>query len=154
MYDFAYHRPKTLADAVSGLKGKPDGKAMAGGMTLIPTLKLRLAKPSDVVDLVDIKDLTGMQADGPGVSHGTVTENADDMASRRGRRGDTAYHRVNEAVHGSVRRDCVHRHPCRAGLVCGGLADADDLDPARQGVTPECCDAVARGAAAREGGRG
>ena len=45
MYDFAYHRPKTLADAVAALKGKPEARAMSGGMTLIPTLKLRLAKP-------------------------------------------------------------------------------------------------------------
>ncbi|HTG21730.1 MAG TPA: FAD binding domain-containing protein, partial [Reyranella sp.] len=51
MYDFAYHRPKSLADAVSLLKGKPEGRVMSGGMTLIPTLKQRLAKPSDVVDL-------------------------------------------------------------------------------------------------------
>ena len=49
MYDFAYHRPKSLADAVSLLKGKPEGRVMSGGMTLIPTLKQRLAKPSDVV---------------------------------------------------------------------------------------------------------
>ena len=51
MYDFAYHRPKSLADAVSLLKGKPEGRVMSGGMTLIPTLKQRLAKPSDVVKI-------------------------------------------------------------------------------------------------------
>ena len=48
MYDFAYHRPKTVADAVKMLKGAADGKLMAGGQTLIPTLKQRLARPSDV----------------------------------------------------------------------------------------------------------
>ena len=51
MYDFHYHRPKSLADAVSLLKGKDEARPMSGGMTLIPTLKQRLAKPSDVVDL-------------------------------------------------------------------------------------------------------
>lgn len=81
MYDFAYHRPSTLADAVSGLKGKPDGKAMAGGMTLIPTLKLRLAKPSDVVDLGDIKDLAGIKAEGSGVTIGAMTKHAEVMSS-------------------------------------------------------------------------
>ena len=55
MYDFAYHRPKSLADAVGLLKSKPEARAMSGGMTLIPTLKQRLAKPSDVVDLGGIK---------------------------------------------------------------------------------------------------
>jgi len=81
MYDFAYHRPKSLADAVNGLKGKPDGKAMAGGMTLIPTLKQRLAKPSDVVDLADLKDLVGIKVEGSGITIGAMTKHADVMSS-------------------------------------------------------------------------
>src|SRR5260370_17688792 len=64
MYDFAYHRPKSLADAVSLLKGKPEGRVMSGGMTLIPTLKQRLAKPSDVVDLAGVKELAGTKVEG------------------------------------------------------------------------------------------
>ena len=67
MYDFAYHRPKTLAEAAAALKGKPEARAMSGGMTLIPTLKQRLAKPSDVVDLGGIKDLAGIKVEGNGV---------------------------------------------------------------------------------------
>ena len=51
MYEFQYHRPTSVADAVSLLKGAGDGVLMAGGMTLIPTLKQRLASPSDVIDL-------------------------------------------------------------------------------------------------------
>jgi aerobic carbon-monoxide dehydrogenase medium subunit len=81
MYDFAYHRPKSLADAVNGLKGKPDGKAMAGGMTLIPTLKQRLARPSDVVDLADLKDLVGIKAEGSGITIGAMTKHADVASS-------------------------------------------------------------------------
>jgi aerobic carbon-monoxide dehydrogenase medium subunit len=81
MYDFAYHRPKSLADAVNGLKGKPDGKAMAGGMTLIPTLKQRLARPSDVVDLADLKDLVGIKAEGSGIMIGAMTKHADVASS-------------------------------------------------------------------------
>ncbi len=81
MYDFAYHRPKSLADAANALKGKPDGKAMAGGMTLIPTLKQRLAKPSDVVDLADLKDLVGVKVEGSGVTIGAMTKHADVASS-------------------------------------------------------------------------
>jgi len=81
MYDFAYHRPKSLADAVNALKGKPDGKVMAGGMTLIPTLKQRLAKPSDVVDLADLKDLVGVKVEGSGVTIGAMTKHADVASS-------------------------------------------------------------------------
>ena len=77
MYDFAYHRPKTLAEATAALKGKPEARAMSGGMTLIPTLKQRLAKPSDVVDLGGIKDLAGIKAEAGGVTIGAMTKHAD-----------------------------------------------------------------------------
>ncbi len=81
MYDFAYHRPKTLAEATASLKGKPEARAMSGGMTLIPTLKQRLAKPSDVVDLNGIKDLAGIKVDGSGVTIGGMTRHADVASS-------------------------------------------------------------------------
>ncbi len=51
MENFEYHRPAKLADAVKLIKAKKDGKLMSGGMTLIPTMKQRLASPSDIIDL-------------------------------------------------------------------------------------------------------
>src|SRR4051812_9666357 len=81
MYDFAYHRPKTLAEATAALKGKPEARPMSGGMTLIPTLKQRLAKPSDVVDLNGIKELAGIKVDGNGVTVGAMTRHADVASS-------------------------------------------------------------------------
>src|SRR5437868_15335350 len=81
MYDFAYHRPKTLAEATAALKGKPEARAMSGGMTLIPTLKQRLAKPSDVVDLNGIKELAGIKVDSAGVTIGALTRHADVASS-------------------------------------------------------------------------
>jgi aerobic carbon-monoxide dehydrogenase medium subunit len=51
MDNFEYHRPAKLADAVKLIKAKKDGKLMSGGMTLIPTMKQRLAAPSDIIDL-------------------------------------------------------------------------------------------------------
>lgn len=81
MYDFAYHRPKSLAEAAAALKGKPEGRAMSGGMTLIPTLKQRLAKPSDVVDLNGIKELAGIKVEGSGVTIGGMTRHADVASS-------------------------------------------------------------------------
>ena len=39
MYNFDYHRPKNVADAVAALKKASDGKLIAGGQTLLPTLK-------------------------------------------------------------------------------------------------------------------
>ena len=73
MYDFSYHRAGSVADASSKLKAAEDGKLVAGGMTLIPTLKQRLAQPSDLIDLGGIKDLAGITADGSGVTIGAMT---------------------------------------------------------------------------------
>jgi aerobic carbon-monoxide dehydrogenase medium subunit len=81
MYDFHYHRPKSLADAVNLLKGKDEARPMSGGMTLIPTLKQRLARPSDVVDLSGIKELAGIKIDGNNVVVGGMTRHADVASS-------------------------------------------------------------------------
>ena len=51
MYDFAYQKPGSVADAVTLLKADPEAKLVAGGMTFIPVLKQRLNKPSAVIDL-------------------------------------------------------------------------------------------------------
>lgn len=73
MYDFAYHRPTSVADAVKLLAGAEDATAMAGGQTLIPTLKQRLASPSDVVDLGGIAELKGIKVEGGNVVIGAMT---------------------------------------------------------------------------------
>ncbi len=53
MYAFEYHRPQTLAGALADLE-KEDAKALAGGMTLLPTMKQRLASPSAIVELKNV----------------------------------------------------------------------------------------------------
>src|SRR6185312_17461378 len=70
-------QPKSVADAAKALGGKQDAKLMAGGMTLIPTLKQRLAKPSDVIDLGKIPDLKGIKKDGNAIVIGAMTRHAD-----------------------------------------------------------------------------
>lgn len=77
MYDFAYHRPKSVADAVALLKGNEEARPMSGGMTLIPTLKQRLARPSDVVDLGSLKELAGIKVEGDTVVIGGMTKHGD-----------------------------------------------------------------------------
>jgi carbon-monoxide dehydrogenase medium subunit len=76
MYEFNYHKPASLADAAK-LLGDEDAKLVAGGMTLVPTLKLRLAKPSDLVDLAAIGGLTGITEDGGGLTIGAMTRHAE-----------------------------------------------------------------------------
>ncbi len=77
MYDFAYHRPKSVADAIALLKGNEEARPMSGGMTLIPTLKQRLARPSDVVDLGGLKELAGIKVEGDALVIGGMTKHGD-----------------------------------------------------------------------------
>jgi len=77
MYDFGYHRPKSLSEAASALKGAEEAKLMAGGQTLIPTLKQRLASPSDIVDLSSVDELRGIREEGDAVVIGAMTTHAE-----------------------------------------------------------------------------
>ena len=77
MYNFNYHQAKNVDDASKLVTGVEEGKLMAGGMTLIPTLKMRLAKPSDVVDLGKIADLKGIKKDGNNIVIGAMTRHFD-----------------------------------------------------------------------------
>jgi carbon-monoxide dehydrogenase medium subunit len=61
MYETTYHRPSNVAEAVALFAKGPDSKYLAGGHTLIPVMKQRLASPSDVIDLGRIKDLIGIE---------------------------------------------------------------------------------------------
>jgi aerobic carbon-monoxide dehydrogenase medium subunit len=77
MYAFEYHRPTTVADAVSLLQGASDGRFLAGGHTLLPTLKQRLAQPSDLIDLAAIAELKGIRQEGGRLVIGATTTHAE-----------------------------------------------------------------------------
>jgi carbon-monoxide dehydrogenase medium subunit len=81
MYGFEYHRPGTLADAAALLGKLGDGKPLAGGQTLIATMKQRLAQPSDLVDLGGIAELRGIKVEGDTISIGALTRHAEVAAS-------------------------------------------------------------------------
>jgi carbon-monoxide dehydrogenase medium subunit len=74
MYDFSYHKPSSVADAVKLLAADPDARAISGGMTLLPALKLRLNKPTAVVDLSGIAELRGVKREGNSVVVGALTK--------------------------------------------------------------------------------
>lgn len=76
MYDFAYHKPSTVADAVK-LLADPDAKAVSGGHTLIPALKHRLNKPSALVDLSGIAELKGIRRAGNAIVIGALTRHVE-----------------------------------------------------------------------------
>jgi len=76
MYSVNYQRATSVADALAKVKGN-DSKFLAGGMTLIPTMKQRLASPSSVVDLAHIGELKGIKVSGKTVTIGAGTTHAE-----------------------------------------------------------------------------
>lgn len=76
MYNFQYHKPDSVDAAVAAIGGAEDGKIVAGGMTLLPTMKQRLAAPTDLVDLGAIDALKGIALDGDTLVIGAMTTHA------------------------------------------------------------------------------
>ncbi|HSW18917.1 MAG TPA: xanthine dehydrogenase family protein subunit M [Ramlibacter sp.] len=75
MYAFTFERPANLADALrlAGAGGKP----LAGGQTLLASMKLRLANPEQLVDLGGVDELTGIRREGSNVVIGAMTRHSD-----------------------------------------------------------------------------
>lgn len=81
MYAFTYERPKKIDDAAKLLKKADEAKLLAGGQTLLPAMKLRLASPGTIVDLAGIKGLIGIKASGKAVTVGAMTKHVEVMNS-------------------------------------------------------------------------
>ncbi|HEY2186118.1 MAG TPA: xanthine dehydrogenase family protein subunit M, partial [Xanthobacteraceae bacterium] len=77
MYAFNQHRPATVRQAASLLAKEPEAKLLAGGHTLIPTMKLRLAGPKHLVDLSKIEGLIGIEMGGRTLTIGAMTPHVD-----------------------------------------------------------------------------
>ncbi len=83
MYEFTYHRAGSLDDAKAKFAAGDDATLMGGGMTLIPTLKQRLAMPTDVIDLGGVDGLAGIRVEdgtlvvGAMTKHDSVANSAD-----------------------------------------------------------------------------
>ena len=73
MYAFDYVRPASLADALKAIGTGDDVRPLAGGQTLIPTIKQRLAMPSSLVDLSGIAELKGIKRDASTLTIGAMT---------------------------------------------------------------------------------
>ena len=116
MYDFTYQKPGSLADAVAALSGDADAKALAGGMTYIPVLKQRLAKPSAIIDLAGL-GLTGITVAGGTVTIGAMTKHATVAGSAEVKAAIPAL----AALAGGIGDEAV-RH---RGTIGGSLANND-----------------------------
>ena len=81
MYPFTYQRPTSVRGAVAALSKAEEGKLLAGGHTLLPTMKLRLASPSTLIDLTKIEALRGIEVKGRNLVIGATTTHAEVASS-------------------------------------------------------------------------
>src|SRR5258708_660188 len=86
MYETTYHRPSSVAEAVALFGKGSDAKYLAGGPTLLPVMKQRLASPSDVIDLGRIKELVGVELSADALTIKAATTYFDIMQSADARK--------------------------------------------------------------------
>ena len=116
MYQFNYRRASSV-DHASDLKSSAeDGVYLAGGMTLIPTLKQRLAAPSDVIDVGGLDDLRGIDV-GATVRIGALTTHAEVAASPEVRGAIAALSDLTEGIGDA--------HVRNRGTIGGSVANSD-----------------------------
>ncbi len=84
---FAYHAPATVADAVVLLGGGGDVRVLAGGQSLVPLMKVRVAKPSALVDLNGVAGLDGIELRGTALHVGALVRQQALLEDERVRRG-------------------------------------------------------------------
>lgn len=117
MVDFDYARPLRVAEAVRLLAAEPGAKALAGGQSLIPVLKQRLARPTLLVDLQALPELRGIEITPDHVRIGAFTRHAEVAASPA----------VAEALPALAAMACGIAHPQvrHMGTIGGSLAHND-----------------------------
>jgi aerobic carbon-monoxide dehydrogenase medium subunit len=117
MYQTTYHRPSSVDEAAAAFAKGSDSKYLAGGHTLIPVMKQRLAAPSDVIDLGKIKELVGIEASGDTLTIKAATTYFDIMQNADVKKSIPAI-----AYLTSVLGDPAVRH---RGTIGGSIANND-----------------------------
>ena len=114
---FGYHAPGTVGEALDALAAAPGGKVLAGGQSLIPLLNMRLAAPSDLVDINRVAELDTLHAGDGGVRVGALARHA-----RVERSAEAA---AVQPLLGQALRHVAHPVIRNRGTVVGSLAHAD-----------------------------
>lgn len=117
MYAFNYHRPSSLDDAAKKAAEADDGKLLAGGMSLLPSMKLRLSAPSDLVDLAAVDGLKGISVSGKTVTIGAMTRHVEVQTSAEVQKAIPAL----AALAGGIGDPSVRNR----GTIGGSLAHSD-----------------------------
>ncbi|MEX2425501.1 MAG: xanthine dehydrogenase family protein subunit M [Thermomicrobiaceae bacterium] len=79
--EFDYHRPENVSGAIQLLKDNPEAKLLAGGHSLLPVMKLRLAQPTALIDISQLSELKGVSEDGDTLVIGAMTTYHELMSS-------------------------------------------------------------------------
>jgi aerobic carbon-monoxide dehydrogenase medium subunit len=117
MYATTYHRPSSVDEAASLFAKGTEAKYLAGGHTLIPVMKQRLASPSDVIDLAKIKELIGVETSGDTLTIKAATPHYDVAQSADAQKAIPAL-----AYLASLIGDPAVRH---RGTIGGSIANND-----------------------------
>jgi len=117
MYQTTYHRPSTVDEAATLFAKGTEAKYLAGGHTLIPVMKQRLASPSDVIDLAKIKELVGIETSGDTLTIKAATPHYDVATSAAVQKAIAALAHL-----ASVIGDPAVRH---RGTIGGSIANND-----------------------------
>ena len=116
-YQFAYRRAKSLAEAQALFAKSPEAKFLAGGQTLIPTMKMRLASPPELIDISGLPELNFVRADDQTLTIGAGTRHHDVAVSGEVWRTIPALSQLAEGI-----GDPAVRH---MGTLGGSLANND-----------------------------
>lgn len=117
MYEVQYHRPASLDEAKKLIASADDPKLLAGGQTLLPTMKQHLAAPSDLVDIRRIDGIAGITHEGDGFRIGAATTHAEVAGS-----AELRQHIPSLAALAAGIGDPAVRH---MGTIGGSLANND-----------------------------
>ncbi|MDX1403096.1 MAG: xanthine dehydrogenase family protein subunit M [Woeseiaceae bacterium] len=117
MYQFNYHRPSSLDEVKKILGDNAEAKLLAGGMTLLPTMKMRLAQPSDLVDMSGVDGLSEIRDDGDAIEIGAMVRHADVASNDRVRASIPALAELAESIGDAQVRN--------RGTIGGSVANSD-----------------------------
>jgi carbon-monoxide dehydrogenase medium subunit len=117
MSDISYHRPATLPEAARLAAADPDARILAGGQSVLPSMRLGLLAPSSLIDLAGIAELAGIRSDGRTLTIGAMTTHAAVAASKEVQAALPALARLAAGIgDGQVRN---------RGTIGGSVANSD-----------------------------
>ncbi len=117
MYETTYHRPSSIDEAAALFAKGKEAKYLAGGHTLIPVMKQRLASPSDVIDIAGIKDMVGIEASADTLTIRAATPHFDVASSAAAQKAIPALAHLASSI-----GDPAVRH---RGTIGGSIANND-----------------------------